>query len=249
MRQTLRRNKSATGDAAGKTELQASVEWGRVQRPHRDKKHSLNSKAPLSPKESSDLRERLLGEIGNISSSDEAALWAFCNIKIKGSLTTADAETVEETFRSVVAACDRPLEESERPSPLPDLQVNNSITRRSSTIVDKSVLTLPEPRRLRDRNHVKHVAAQACLICGRQPSDAHHLRFAQSRALGRKVSDEFTVPLCRGHHRDVHRHGDESSWWRTRRIDPTAAARTLWLSTHPLPTENDEDTSSFGRSD
>ena len=64
----------------------------------------------------------------------------------------------------------------------------------------------------------------------------HHLRFAQSRALGRKVSDEFVVPLCRGHHREVHRHGDEQAWWRTSEIDPTAAARALWLETHPLST-------------
>ena len=74
-----------------------------------------------------------------------------------------------------------------------------------------------------------------CLICGRQPSDAHHLRFAQSRALGRKVSDEFTVPLCRGHHRDAHRCGDEAGWWGKAGIDPIVSARTLWLKTHPLP--------------
>jgi hypothetical protein len=68
------------------------------------------------------------------------------------------------------------------------------------------------------------------------PADAHHLRFAQSPALGRKVSDEFTVPLCRGHHREVHRYGDEAAWWeKTGSIDPTAAARLFWLKTHPLP--------------
>jgi hypothetical protein len=66
---------------------------------------------------------------------------------------------------------------------------------------------------------------------------AHHLRFAQSRALGRKVSDEFVVPLCRGDHREVHRHGDEASWWRGAGIDPTAAARALWLEAHPLATD------------
>jgi hypothetical protein len=60
--------------------------------------------------------------------------------------------------------------------------------------VDKSALPLPEPRRVRDRDHVRHVAKQPCLVCGRIPADAHHLRFAQSRALGRKVSDEFVVP-------------------------------------------------------
>jgi hypothetical protein len=79
------------------------------------------------------------------------------------------------------------------------------------------------------------VAGQPCLICGRQPSDAHHLRFAQHPALGRKVSDEFTVPLCRGHHREIHRCGDEAAWWSTVGIEPTAAARVLWLKTHPLP--------------
>ena len=94
-------------------------------------------------------------------------------------------------------------------------------------VIDKSTLTLPEPRRIRDREHVRHVAKQPCLVCGRQPADAHHLRFAQSRALGRKVSDEFTVPLCRTHHREVHNCGDEAAWWRKAGISATAMARTL----------------------
>jgi hypothetical protein len=80
------------------------------------------------------------------------------------------------------------------------------------------------------------VAKQACLICGRRPADAHHLRFAQHRALGRKVSDEFIVPLCRGHHREAHRSGDESGWWKNAGVDPTTTARSLWLESHPLPT-------------
>jgi hypothetical protein len=97
------------------------------------------------------------------------------------------------------------------------------------------VLAFPEPRRVRDREHIRHIMKQPCLICGRRPSDPHHLRFAQLRALGGKVSDEFTVPLCRMHHREIHRSGDERSWWRKAAIDPVAAARTLWLQTHPLP--------------
>ena len=107
-------------------------------------------------------------------------------------------------------------------------------------MIDKSLLAVPEPRRVRDREHVKAVAKLPCLICGRQPSDAHHLRFAQHPALGRKVSDEFTVPLCRGHHREVHRRGDETAWWKNFGIDPTIVARGLWLETHPLPTRPDE---------
>jgi hypothetical protein len=101
--------------------------------------------------------------------------------------------------------------------------------------VDKSALVLPTHRRIRDREHVKSVAKEPCLVCGRSPADAHHLRFAQSPALGRKVSDEFTVPLCRGHHRELHRCGDEAAWWRKAGIDPTIAARLLWLKTHPPP--------------
>ena len=104
-----------------------------------------------------------------------------------------------------------------------------------SKVIDKSLLALPEPRRVRDRDHVKSVAKQPCLICGRQPADAHHVRFAQNRAVGRKVSDEFTVPLCRGHHRELHRCGDEAAWWKKVGIDPTVCARTLWLASHPHP--------------
>jgi hypothetical protein len=98
------------------------------------------------------------------------------------------------------------------------------------------MLAHPEPRRVRDREHVRYVTQQPCLICGRRPSDAHHLRYAQNRALSRKVSDEFTVPLCRGHHREVHHSGDEATWWSKAGIDPIVTARALWLETHPLPT-------------
>ena len=97
--------------------------------------------------------------------------------------------------------------------------------------IDKSTLAFPEPRRVRDKQHLKFVSQQECMICGRQPSDAHHLRFAQPRALGRKVSDEFTVPLCRTHHREVHRFGDEARWWKNNNIDPLCLASELWHAT------------------
>jgi DNA recombination protein Rad52 len=101
--------------------------------------------------------------------------------------------------------------------------------------IDKSVLAIAEPRRFRDKAHLRFLASQPCLVCGRQPSDPHHLRFAQPRALGLKVSDEFTVPLCRGHHREIHRYGDEAAWWSKHRLDPLIVASTLWRQTHPLP--------------
>jgi hypothetical protein len=100
--------------------------------------------------------------------------------------------------------------------------------------IDKSVLTISEPRRLRDKAHLKFVGSQPCLICARSPADAHHLRFTQPRAMGLKVSDEFTVPLCRTHHRDIHSFGDEVAWWERRAIDPIATARMLWISTRRI---------------
>jgi hypothetical protein len=97
--------------------------------------------------------------------------------------------------------------------------------------VDKSALPLSEPRRYRDRAHLEFVASRPCLLCGRQPSDPHHLRFMQPRAMGRRVSDEFAVPLCRTHHRAAHQHGDEVAWWKSAGIDPAVIAQRLWQHT------------------
>jgi hypothetical protein len=100
--------------------------------------------------------------------------------------------------------------------------------------IQKSELTISEPRRHRNKTHLKFVASQPCLVCGRSPADAHHLRFTQPRAMGRKVSDEFAVPLCRTHHRDNHQFGDEVAWWERRAIDPIATSRMLWVSTRRI---------------
>jgi hypothetical protein len=100
--------------------------------------------------------------------------------------------------------------------------------------IQKSELTISEPRRHRDKAHLKFVASQPCLVCGRSPADAHHLRFTQPRAMGRKVSDEFTVPLCRTHHRDNHRFGDEEAWWASSSINPVEVSRKLWVSTRQI---------------
>ena len=99
--------------------------------------------------------------------------------------------------------------------------------------IDKSALALPEPKRRRDKSHLRFIASQPCIVCGRHPSDPHHLRFAQQRALGLKVSDEFTVPLCRGHHRELHQAGNEVAWWGKLKIDALRIARQFWEQTHP----------------
>jgi len=92
-------------------------------------------------------------------------------------------------------------------------------------------LAFPKERSVRNKEHLQFVAQQPCLICGRRPTHAHHVRFAERRALGMKVSDEFTVPLCSVHHDAVHRIRDERRWWARQAIDPLATANRLWVVT------------------
>jgi hypothetical protein len=109
------------------------------------------------------------------------------------------------------------------------------------------VTTISKPVRERDRNHLRFVATQPCLICGRTPSDAHHLKFAERPAMGRKVSDKFTVPVCRIHHRDLHRRGNERSWWEGQGLDPLPIAANLWLTSRAESSSNAEDASNANR--
>jgi hypothetical protein len=177
----------------------------------------------LSVTLSASLRAELLREIECLGAADDAALWAQRRLPAKNQLSATDARQVEKAFAGKLAPI-HPAEPGDQ-----------SLSDKTGIEIEKSVLAFPEPRRIRDRDHIQYVIKQPCLICGRRPSDPHHLRFAQSRALGRKVSDEFTVPLCRAHHREIHRCGNEGSWWRNTGIDPLTAARALWLETHPLP--------------
>ena len=94
--------------------------------------------------------------------------------------------------------------------------------------IDKSVLTISESKRHRSQDHLQFVAQHPCIVCGRVPSHAHHVRFAQAKGVGLKVSDEFTVPLCAIYHSDNHTTGDERNWWKVRNIDPLEIARSLW---------------------
>jgi hypothetical protein len=110
----------------------------------------------------------------------------------------------------------------------PEMSSSNEANRASRPKVDKSVLTISEPKRVRCKEHLRFVARRPCVICGRQPSHAHHLRHAQGRGVGLKVSDEFTVPLCAIHHNEVHRVGREENWWRERNIEPMGIAQSLW---------------------
>ena len=199
-----------------------------------NKFNSPSPKSELSVALSASLRAELLREIEALGAADDAALWAQRRLPAKNQLSAADAHQVEEAFAVKLAVMPVQSAAGETPTAVGDQTLAEEI---GTPEIDKSVLVFPEPRRIRDRDHVRHVIKQPCLVCGRRPSDPHHLRFAQWRALGRKVSDEFTVPLCRTHHREIHRCGNEESWWQHTGIDPLMAARALWLETHPLPTE------------
>jgi hypothetical protein len=187
----------------------------------------------LPPDQSAALRDRLLSEISGLQSADNAAAWARDGITAKNSLAAADAKLVEEAFAFRLSEFSQSAPAEPPPiSGVAATQQTVSDTQRNDfpRAVDKSVLTIAEPRRYRNKEHLRFVAQQACLVCGRKPSDPHHLRFTQPRALGWKVSDEFVAPLRRIHHRAVHRVGDERAWWKVVGIDPVKVARKLWRS-------------------
>jgi hypothetical protein len=183
--------------------------------------------------------------LSKLVSAEQLTEWSYRNLPIKNTLAVHDARIVEETFQAKLldlASADAGpslrasdpsagvLDRSERPR---NEQTSSGEEDRPGKL-DKSLLTISEIRRRRDKRHLRFVAMQPCLVCERLPCDAHHLRFAQVRGLGLKVSDEFTVPLCRGHHREVHRAANEVQWWESAGIDVLAMAHKLWTETHPL---------------
>jgi hypothetical protein len=194
--------------------------------------------ALLSPDESVGLCKRLLTQIAELTSQDAAATWAQKALAAKNTLQAADAKLVEDAFEAKLSelSADRPSQqETTDSSPAPVFGSENLGSSRGAHSapggIDKSTLAVSEPRRYRNKEHLRFVTQQPCVLCGRKPSDAHHLRFTQPRALGRKSSDEFAVPLCRIHHRAAHRAGDERAWWKASGIDPVKIARKLWKDT------------------
>jgi DNA recombination protein Rad52 len=120
-----------------------------------------------------------------------------------------------------------------------DNHVVESPTHKADTAVDagdrgqESAKSAGKPtRRVRDKKHIAFVAQQPCAICGRSPAQSHHLRHAQPRAMGLKVSDEYVVPLCNIHHRSLHDAGNEERWWIDQKQEPLALASELWARSH-----------------
>ena len=198
---------------------------------HGPRKDANGAQAGVLPSEApSTLRDQLLAELDRLGLKDDLDAWTLQAWPKANTLTPEDGDRVRLAFQARLARLQEPPNEDVAPTE-PDPAPTTNDEPRSR--IDKSVLTLPEPKRLRDKQHLRFVAKQPCLVCGREPCDPHHLRFAQPRGLGQKVSDEFTVPLCRAHHRELHRAGKESEWWSRKGLEPLESACNLWTVTHP----------------
>ena len=234
--------------------LSRSLSNGQLQRRHgkvRDGVRVRVSLPTLGVEESAAQRDRLIADMAQLRSSDEAADWVHKNMQVKNELAAADADLVATAFRDRLAVIESETSALECGSHSPVVDGRTEPNRPPPNLggapflglreepIDGSMFLCDQPSapprraaaktiRLRDKEHCKYVATQACLICGRTPSEAHHIRFAQPRALGRKVSDEYTVPVCRLHHRELHRYGDEASWWAGVGVDPLPVALELW---------------------
>jgi hypothetical protein len=176
----------------------------------------------LSAQQSAKLREEMLGEVNSLSAENDLLVWAKNGLPRKNTLLEADARTVEAAYRRKLGAAGPPDTESGPPG------AESSLTPADTETPAVGLAFPKEPLRKRSKAHLAFVREQPCLVCKQTPSDPHHLKFAQPRALGRKVSDEFTVPLCRTHHQDLHQHGDERTWWANIQIAPLPIAKQLW---------------------
>lgn len=204
-------------------------------------KDLLNRPPPLSPERSAELREQLLEQLAGHTDESELLTWAEASLPLKNTLNEADSSLVEAAYRLKVEGTAQSQPSANREEPFDAAEQRSAEALRQAGIVADNVsavhdgqpqgqgLAFPkEPLRRRSKAHLDFVRSQGCLVCQRTPTDAHHLKFSQPRTLGRKVSDEFTVPLCRTHHRDLHRHADERAWWADMQISPMPVANVLW---------------------
>ena len=164
-----------------------------------------------------------MAEIGD---SEALVVWAYRSLPLISTLSKEDAEAVEAAYFARIGDGSGQDEETIEAHASPPIQRANTTV----PSVTRARLCLPRPKdvRIRNKAHLAFVATQPCLICKAAPSDPHHIKIAQPRSLGRKVSDEFTVPLCRNHHQELQRHGSEANWWANVQIAPLPIARELW---------------------
>ncbi len=229
-----------------------------VRKPPNGSVHKPRQPKPLlAAGPSAALRDQLIAEIAELTDGDDLALWAYRRLSAKNTLTDEDALAVESAYQELLTLAKQvpPVVVSSANGETPD-EADPHLDHLQATIAapqngamppaengptaaadqymatkPKVVFPLIKTMRKRSKAHLAFVSSQPCLICKRSPCDAHHLKFAQPRSLGRKVSDEFTVPLCRDHHQKLHRYGNEAAWWANVQVAPLAVARELWTAT------------------
>lgn len=196
-----------------------------------------NPVQPLSERESSALRERITSQFANAENSDQLARVAYVNMASKNRLLPSDSLDVEQAFKTRMVELERgqDMTPGSCEKRLTDMPARNDVgplaERQPQPVAMASAVTpIQRPPRRRNKRHLLFVASQPCLVCQRSPADAHHLKFAQTKALGRKVSDEYTVPLCREHHQDLHTRGDERTFWADLGMTPLETAKELWAA-------------------
>src|SRR6516225_5004844 len=219
----------AVGPSASASASQAPSQH--LQRPDKRGRPEKSGPADLSSDASKTIPAQLISELEQLNDPEALATWAHRVLPLKNKLSTADAQAVEAAFAARLTALDEATSQS-----LPKGHEANGgdLGPERAEPASEEVTVIGKPVRERDRDHLRFMAAQPCLICGRTPSDPHHIKFAEQRAMGRKVSDRFTVPICRLHHRELHRRGNERAWWQKQGIDPLAMAATFWRRTHPV---------------
>jgi hypothetical protein len=203
------------------------IACGRPLQPSGRRVRAERVRPPTLPSEASEkLCCQLISELEQLQDPEALAAWAQRALALKNQLLPRDAGAVEAAFAARLGE-PAPMSGPER------RKANGQEPRpRQSKPGSKEVTVIGKPVRERDRDHLRFVAARPCLVCGRTPSDPHHIKFAEHRAMGRRVSDRFTVPICRLHHRELHRRGNERAWWRKQGIDPLVIAASLWAKTH-----------------
>ena len=198
----------------------------------------------LDPDASTELRDRLLGELNELTSGDEAALWAHRSLAEKNKLTAADALRVEEAFQARLAGlCGACRDMSFRRqvklrsarharSSRPTKRLKPKSLRRRST---RASCALPEPRRVRDREHVRFVATAA--LPGLWSNSVRPSSFAFCSKPRTWRARSATSSRCRSVVGIIEKFTAAAMKQRGGKrvgINPSKAARTLWLETHPL---------------
>jgi hypothetical protein len=67
---------------------------------------------------------------------------------------------------------------------------------------------------MKDPQYVQFLYFQPCIVhsCAHRRIEVHHWQNKQNHGAGIKPGDEWCVPLCLKHHRELHNDGRETFW-------------------------------------